>query len=152
MGQEGACMGAGGTNPSRHGRRWPCSGQPWWRLWAWLALGSPHSSAICPEGQRCSKPSVRAACHQTCWRRCLGMREIKEPFLSPRHPRTGPWEHPQLLVSDEESGFALFMRNWAWDQLGCGIRCVWQPWPLQLMSYVLPVAHMGWVVSSVTRL
>lgn len=124
---------AGGTNPSPRERWWPCSHQPQWRLWGRLALASPCPSATYPEGQPYSKPSARAGCHQTCRRRCRGMREIKDhPLPSPSHPTAGSREHPQLLVSDEESGLALFVRNWAWDQLSCSIRCVWQPWPLQL--------------------
>lgn len=38
----------------------------------------------------------------------------------------------QLLVSDEESRLALFVKSWKLEQFSCGIRCVWQPWQLQL--------------------
>lgn len=48
------------------------------------------------------------------------MRKIKDlPWVSPSHPTAGSWE---VLVWDEE--LALFVRNWAQDQLSCGIRCV----------------------------
>ena len=87
--------------------------------WHW----DPHAQVQL--GQPYSKPSARAGCHQTCRRRCQGVREIKDqPLPSFSHPTAGSQERPQLPVSDEESGLALFVRNWAWDQLSSGIRCV----------------------------
>lgn len=59
-------------------------------------------------------------------------RNKRSTIVLPQPPRSRFTGASPALVSDEERGLALFARNWAWDQLSCGIRYVWQLWPLQL--------------------